>query len=344
MPREVPLLKPTTCFLASLCGLLGAGSAAHLGWQWYRTRKIAPELRHPRLLVHPLWRAPSVWQRSFPFYAAEHIEPRTSRGDVTGIRVSSRNIPGYQGGPDVAVREYRAGHRTANFSVLWLHNGGFVGGTPEAEDGVCALIARTLGCTVISVEYRLAGTAPFPAPLHDARAAYAWMCDTFDAGRIVVGGAGAGGGLAACLTQWLTDAGTPPAFQLLIEPMLDDRTRVTRNPGRGEFVWGHTANTLAWNCYLSYLTPHDDAPEYAAANRRLDLGGLPPTFVAVGDLDLLYEEALTYARRLKEHGVEVSSMILPGAYHGALTERLDAPLVQDAWAKAFEAIRKHVRG
>lgn len=347
-------MKFTTRLLTTLGGIvggtLGAAAATHLGVQWFRTRKVDPELRHRGLLVHPIWRTPALWNRSYPGYAATHLEPRTSHGDVSGVRISSHNVAGYAGGPPVPVRHYTAAAptttpattetptKTPEFALLWLHNGGFVRGTPEAEDGVCAYLARSLGCTVINPEYRLAGTAPFPAALHDARAVFDWLSDTYPPEHIVVAGAGAGGGLAACLTQWLHDAGTPPAFQLLMEPMLDDRTRVTPNPGRGEFVWGHTANTLAWNCYLSYLSPHDEFPDYAAANRRLDLAGLPPTFLAVGDLDLFYEEDLTYVRRLKEQGVAVTSMILPGAYHGALTQRLPAPHIQQAWEKAFQTL------
>ena len=111
-PPEVLLLKFTTRLLTTLGGIvggtLGAAAATHLGVQWFRTRKVDPELRHRGLLVHPIWRTPALWNRSYPGYAATHLEPRTSHGDVSGVRISSHNVAGYAGGPPVSVRHYTA--------------------------------------------------------------------------------------------------------------------------------------------------------------------------------------------------------------------------------------------
>lgn len=336
---EVRRLKPTTKILTTLTSALTIAAGSYLGTMWFRTRKVASELRDAALLKHPALQSIKVWRRSFPLYASETPIHRPTKANIKQVHISSQNIPGYAGGPPVPIRVYTPEHVLSDQAIMWIHGGGYVMGTPEADDEICAYIARATRCTIINPEYRLAGTAPFPAALHDCHAAYTWMQGIFPDRGITIIGQSAGGGLAACLTQWLFDEGIPPARQVLLEPMLDDRTRITPNPGRGQFNWHHTSNTLAWNCYLSYLTPHDQIPDYAVASRRLDLTGLPPTFIAVGALDLFYEEALTYARRLKEQDVLVETMILPGAYHGTTIKYHQTPLMQELWVKVLKFIQ-----
>ncbi|WJZ02307.1 alpha/beta hydrolase [Corynebacterium freiburgense] len=336
-----PACSALTKTLTGIAAASGIIAGTYLGIQRYRIQKVAPELRTPKLYKHPALESIRVWRRSYPIYAANYQPPRRSNVALDGIHISSQNIPGYGGGPAVPLRIYTPETIRRDIAFLWIHGGGFVLGQPEADDEICAYIARTLGCKVISPEYRLAGTAPFPAALHDCHATYTWLTENPEFKHIVVSGQSAGAGLAACLTQKLLDENTPPTYQLLLEPMLDDRTRITPNPGRGQFNWHQSSNTLAWNCYLSYLTPHDEIPDYAVAARRIDLTGMPPTFIAVGDLDLFYEEALTYARRLKEQQVSVESMILPGAYHGVTIGHYETPLMQELWAKIFADITRH---
>ena len=117
--------------------------------------------------------------------------------------------------------------------MLWLHGGGYVMGKPEQDDTRCIQFVRELGLTVVSVDYRLAPQYPFPAALDDSYTALLWMASHaqdlgIDPARIALAGASAGGGLAAALAQLAHDRQeVRPAFQLLIFPMLDDRT-VTR--------------------------------------------------------------------------------------------------------------------
>jgi len=157
-----------------------------------------------------------------------------------------------------------------------------------------------------------------------------------------VGGDSAGGGLSAALSQLARDRGGPPiCFQLLEYPMIDDRTVLrTDHEGRGVFLWTAESNRFAWTAYLGRPPTHDDAPRYAAPLRTEDLGGLPPAWVGVGDLDLFYAEDVAYAERLQAAGVPCELYIQPGMYHGADSITPDKPSARafrDAMTAALAA-------
>ena len=93
-------------------------------------------------------------------------------------------------------------------------------------------------------------------------------------------------------------------FQLLVYPMLDDRTVLrTDHAGTGSFVWTPTSNAFGWTSYLGHPPRDDEDRPYAVPARRADLTGLPPAWIGVGDLDLFHAEDLEYAERLQSAGV-----------------------------------------
>ena len=181
-----------------------------------------------------------------------------------------------------------------------------------------------LGCVWVSVDYRLAPETPHPGPIDDCYAALSWLHHNaaelgVESSRIGVSGESAGAGLAASLALLARDRGEfPLAFQHLIYPMIDDRTsfRPDPHPYAGEFVWTNESNRYGWNALLSGAAGGSDVSAYAAAARAQDLKRLPPTFVAVGALDLFLEENLEYVRRLTRAGVPVELHVYPGAFHG----------------------------
>jgi acetyl esterase/lipase len=162
---------------------------------------------------------------------------------------------------------------------------------------------------------------------------------------VAIGGASAGGGLAAALGLLTRDRGEVPlTYQLLIFPMLDDRTVTTQDPHpyTGEFMWTHNANRFGWTALLGGEPGGPDISPYAAAARAQRLAGLPPTYIAVGALDLFLEEDLEYARRLMREGVPTELHVYPGAYHGFImtpTARVTRAFNRDyldALRRAFE--------
>ena len=202
----------------------------------------------------------------------------------TNVHVEAQQVPGPPDQPDVPVFVYRPFDlRREAPALVYIHGGGYIVGSAGASHAVCARYARELGILVVSVDYRLAPSTPFPGALEDCYAALLWTkrraADLgIDAERIAVAGESAGAGLAAALAQVAHDRGEVKlAFQSLTYPMLDDRTVLRRDhEGRGEFVWKPASNRLGWTSYLGRQPNLESAPEYAVPARRTDLTGLPP--------------------------------------------------------------------
>ncbi|SDH18178.1 alpha/beta hydrolase [Klenkia brasiliensis] len=208
-------------------------------------------------------------------------------------------------------------------ALLWMHGGGMIIGHPLQDEPTLLSFARTLGMTVAAVRYRLAPAHPAPAALEDCYAALRWLADHahergIDADRIAIGGASAGGGLAAGLALLAHDrAQVTPAFQLLVYPMIDDRT-VTRTDHHvpGVRMWTKASNRYGWTAYLGQDPGGTDVSPYAAPARRDDLSGLPPAWIGVGTLDLFHDEDVAYAHRLRSAGVPCKLDVVDGAFHG----------------------------
>ncbi len=249
----------------------------------------------------------------------------------------------------VRVRVYRPSSGASGGALLWLHGGGLIVGRPAMDDGRCVAWVRELGLVVVSVDYRLAPEHPFPAALDDAHAAWMWLLGAVgalgvDPARIAVGGASAGGGLAACLAQRLRDEGGPqPAAQLLVYPMLDDRTAARRErAGARHLVWTHRSNHAGWSAYLGREPGTPNVPDHAVAARAVDLAGLPPAWIGVGTLDLFVEEDRAYAARLEAARVETELFEVPGAPHGFDALAPEVPLARDFIARQTSFLRDRV--
>jgi acetyl esterase/lipase len=207
--------------------------------------------------------------------------------------------------------------------LLDIHGGGFVAGHPLMSDAINREIAYQLDCCVLSVDYRRPPETRHPGPIQDCYSALRWFFVNahalgIDPARIALKGDSAGGGLAASLALLNRDRGEIPLiFQLLCYPMLDDRTGSVRapNPLTGEFIWTPESNRFAWASLLGRPAGGDDTPYTASPSRAPSLKGLPPTFIAVGQLDLFVEENMDYASRLVRDGVPVELHVYPGAYH-----------------------------
>jgi acetyl esterase/lipase len=205
--------------------------------------------------------------------------------------------------------------------VYWMHGGGLILGSNVGDDLRFDDWCRKHGCVGVSVEYRLAPEHPYPHPLDDCYAGLAWVHEHaaelgIAQGRIGIGGASAGGGLAAALALLARDRGElDVAFQLLIYPMLDDR-QLTASSQWGDPVWPPAANTYGWTAYLGDSKGAADVPAYAAPARATDLAGLPPTLISVGAIDGFCDEDIDYALRLRHAGVPVELHVYPGAPHG----------------------------
>ena len=268
-------------------------------------------------------------------------------GDADAAEVDRKevHVPGLDGDPPVRCLVYTPkGRATPSPVYLHLHGGGYMVGTPEMMDDSNIRVAADLDIVVVSVDYRLAPEHPIPAPLNDAYAALKWVHENEDAlsidpTRVAIGGESAGGGLAAALALKARDEGDYPiCFQLLVYPMIDDRTGTPDLPGdpvTGEFVWTRHNNQFGWNCYLGDAARA--APQVPA--RADNLKGLPKTWIATAALDLFREENVAYAQRLMADGVATDLTIYAGACHGFQLMR-DAGVSKRYVADFFGALKR----
>lgn len=232
----------------------------------------------------------------------------------------AHRVVAVESGPTVHVYEPERLDATVDAALLWLHGGGYVMGSAEGDHAQCSRLALALGVPVMNVDYRLAPEHPAPAAVEDAWLALRWALDAWpglEPGRVVVGGASAGGGLAAALTQVAHDRGVDVGLQLLVYPMLDDRT-VRRRAGRQPWLgWTATSNRYAWRVYLGARPGGRHVPADVVPARRVALDGLAPAWIGVGDQDQFHDECVAYAARLAEADVACELHVQPGMYHGA---------------------------
>ncbi|MFJ6512920.1 alpha/beta hydrolase [Streptomyces sp. NPDC091406] len=267
-----------------------------------------------------------------------------------GVLVTDHRLPG----PDpVRVRVYRprAADPRPLPCLVWIHGGGMVLGTPEADDARVSRYVLEAGCAVVSVDYRLAPEHPYPGPVEDCYRALRWTAEQavalgIDPERLAVGGISAGGGLAAATALLARDRGGPrPAFQLLLCPMLDDRnTTISSREFTEAVTWPRANNLYGWAALLGPSAGGDDVSPYAAPARATDLSGLPPAYVDVGELEVFRDECAQYALRLIAAGVSTEFHLWPGAFHGFDGTLPHLTLPRRAAAEQIAVLRRALGG
>lgn len=260
---------------------------------------------------------------------ATRLMDRRAADDIEVLTLSS----------GVGVRLHRPPSGTgAGPGLVWIHGGGYVLGSATQDDVICRRFARQLGVTVASVDYRLAPEHPFPAPLEDCYAGLTWLAGlpAVDPDRVAIGGASAGGGLAAALALLARDRGEVNlAAQLLVYPMLDDRSgHAVGTDDSKHRLWSRASNRWGWSCYLG-----DADRNIAVPARHDDLSGLAPAWIGVGTADLFHDEDLVYAERLQAAGVPCDVEVVPGAFHGFDGVAAKAQVSQAFFAKQVDFLR-----
>jgi acetyl esterase/lipase len=276
------------------------------------------------------------------------LEMKAQLPEVEGVTKEDRLVPGREGDPDVRIFIYKPSEQNETLpGFLWIHGGGYVMGSADGDDYVNKLRVKSMGCVVVSVDYRLSPECAYPGPVEDCYAALKWTFDHadefgIDTSRIAIGGASAGGGLAAGLALLARDrAEVDIVYQMLVYPMIDDRNIAPASETLADtIVWSREKNLFGWTSYLGRAPGGDDVPYTAAASRATDVSGLPPALIVVGDLDLFVDEDVEYARRLIQAGVATELHVYPGAFHGFNAFAPGAPVSRQCNAACDDALKK----
>ena len=206
--------------------------------------------------------------------------------------------------------------------VCYFHGGGFVLGSHESDDPFCRDLCVRSGAMVISVDYRHAPEARFPAAADDAFAALCWVADhAADLGgipdQLVVAGWSAGGTLAAVASQRARSEGGPAlAGQLLVTPATDGSRQYPSMTENAEgFVLTKALMEWFWD---HYADESDRSDPMASPLLAESLGGLPPAAVFTCEFDPLRDEGAAYAEALVAAGVDVQHHPCRGHIHTSL--------------------------
>lgn len=250
--------------------------------------------------------------------------------------VEETKVAGAEG--ELNARVYRPATAGPHATVAFFHGGGWVIGDLDTHDAIARAICRDADAVVVSVDYRLAPEAPFPAAPLDAIAATRDIADRLSefggTDRLGVAGDSAGGSLSALATQHVPGI----TAQFLIYPATDvlgDYASRVEN-AEGYFL---DAPTMAWFAG-HYLGAVSDWTDPLVSPLGGDLAGLPPAVVVTAEFDPLRDEGIAYAEALKAAGVEVDAVTYPGMIHGFLDM---GPWSAGAQAAADDAVRRFSR-
>jgi acetyl esterase/lipase len=286
---------------------------------------VDPELRDAALIMRRTTAA-------FTPMTAEKLAQRRAWADQAAlaphdhVSVEVVQVPRTAAGDEGEVAVYVVNRKpgASGAGILHIHGGGFT--ASRAAHGLrnVQALAAELDVPIVSVDYRLAPETRWSGSLEDNLAAFLWTAENaaelgIDPRRIALLGESAGGGHAALLALAARDRGTvQPSFQALIYPMIDDRSGTSRTLPEhvGYFGWNEAANLFGWESFLGMPPGGPEVSAAAVPARRDDLAGLPPTYIAVGSLDLFVEEDIDFAWRLLAAGVPTELLVVPGGFHG----------------------------
>lgn len=224
-------------------------------------------------------------------------------------------------GASILARWFVREGRGPGSAVVHAHGGGMVAGSVDLMDPFVADHVARSGVPFLSVDYRLAPEVRGDMPSADLFRGVLWLVDQaaelgVDPARIALLGESAGGGIAAAAAIRARDAGVVLAKQILIYPMLDDRTDTADAAQDGRLTWTPAHNRVGWAALLGEAAGSDAVSPLAAPARLTDPRGLPPAYIEVGELDLFRDEDIAYAMRLWRAGVSTELHVRPGAPHG----------------------------
>ena len=229
--------------------------------------------------------------------------------------------------------------------LLYLHGGAFA--LPATDFHKKLMVAYALGCSckVVFVDYRLVPKYRYPYGLNDCFATYEWVFEHaeelgIDNRKIAICGDSAGGALAAGVTHRIRDElHHKLLFQMLIYPVLDARLQThsmkifTDTP-----IWNAKLTKKMWQLYL----PENKEAlsiAYASPNEATAFTDLPTAYIEVNEFDCLRDEAIEYAEKLQQNGVDTRLIQTEGTIHG-FEMRYESPYTQKIIRQRIEFMKQ----
>ncbi|KFY78877.1 hypothetical protein V499_02052 [Pseudogymnoascus sp. VKM F-103] len=232
-----------------------------------------------------------------------------------------------------------------NPAILHVHGGGMIMGSVKMFSNLLKQYVSRTTVQIFSVEYRLAPEYPHPTPGEDCYAALVWLQEhanefNIDPSRIAIYGESGGGGIAAGVALMARDRNLFPklAKQILIYPMLDDRTTKPMELVEPFTIWKIVDNITGWSAMLGDNIGTDGVSPYAAPARVESVEGLPPTYVDVGELDIFRDEDIRYASRIAAANISTEFHLYPGVPHGWDGLVRDIPVSKQAFENRARAM------
>jgi acetyl esterase len=249
------------------------------------------------------------------------------------------------GARGIRVRIHRPTADPALPVMIYLHGGGWVLFSIDSHDRLMREYAARSGCAVLGVDYSLAPEARFPEPLDEVVAVQEWLqaegaAHGLDASRYGLGGDSAGANLALASAVRLNGSACPPRALLLNYGAFDTVERPSHQLYDGEaFMLTRTEMAEFWSNYLGSPEAGDNP---LARPILADLGGLPPAFLCIAECDILADENLAMADRLRAAGVAVTAEVYRGASHSFLEAVAISALADRALADASRWLKREM--
>ncbi len=238
-------------------------------------------------------------------------------------RVEDFEVEGAAGKIRARLYSDTADKATLQPALVFYHGGGFVQGSLESHNEVCAKLAKWSGGIVVAVDYRLAPEHPFPAGVDDAREAFVWLSQNasglgIDCNRMGVGGDSAGACFAAVVASDLSGKKTRPEFQVLIYPVLDGNLKSDSiNELENAYVLPRERMTWYRDLYGAEFDDFDD-PRFSPLFTK-NFAALPKTYLLTGGFDPLCDDGNAYAKKLSLAGVPHTHRHFPGQIHAFIS-------------------------
>ena len=244
------------------------------------------------------------------------------RGKTPAVVHSVRQLPTEAG--NLGSRVYAQADGADKPLIVYFHGGGWVIGDLQTHHPFCQAFSHHTGCTLISIDYRLAPEHTFPAAHNDCLAAAKWIAEHINElgpanGKMVLAGDSAGANLAVCSALSLDPAvASKVAGEILIYPVTDHYSVPYASYEECATGQALTRDVMHWfwDTYLGATAPESDEVALARPIHASNLSSLPPTLLITAERDPLRDEGRQFAQKCEDAGVTVDYKHYEDVEHG----------------------------